>query len=359
MQSLALKENFRALLKKSLGKRVSQEEVSFILLELALLLDSGLTLLKSLEVLQSQTSDNKIKEALGRIKNGIEKGQSLHRAFSEAGIFPEFFLEMLRVAERGENLQKVVHIAGQYMQNLVQTRTKLMNALAYPAFVIVASLLAVLVVVRMVVPKIASVLEGLGKDLPMITKLLLFFAQILSFTVYLLPILVVFFFLREQIVKREVWDRFILNIPIFGRLSSYYNLSRFAGTLHMALSSGIPVTKAIKLSLGSMSNIYLRKALEGLEDDLAKGKSLSSSLKVRKVLPETFINLVSMGERSGELEKSLLMLRDLYERQAERVISFWLRFAEPLAMLLVGALVAIVVLSVVLPLSEVSTGVRR
>ncbi|MFN3263647.1 MAG: type II secretion system F family protein, partial [Aquificaceae bacterium] len=88
-------------------------------------------------------------------------------------------------------------------------------------------------------------------------------------------------------------------------------------------------------------------------------RSLSASLRDRGVLPETFVNLLSMGERSGELERSLQMLTELYERQAERTISFWLRFAEPIAMLVVGALVAVVVLSVVLPLSEISAGVRR
>lgn len=340
-------------------KKVSSEELSFVLLELSMILESGLGLLKALEVVASETEGKSLKEALLRIKESIEKGASIYRAFSQAGVFPEFFLEMLKTAERGENLQQVLYIAGQYLQKTAEARAKLLTALAYPLFVIFSSLLAVLVVVRVVVPKIASVLQGLGKEPPLITKALVLFAEGLSYGLYLLPILVLLYVFRHRLVKREVWDFYMLRLPLFGRLSLYYNLSRFAGTMRMALSSGIPITRAISLSIGSLSNSYLRSSLSGVVVEVSKGRSISSALRERKVLPETFLNLLSMGERSGELEKSLQMLEELYERQADRSIAFWLRFAEPVAMLVVGALVAVVVLSVVLPLSEISAGVRK
>jgi len=358
MRNAVFLERLQATLRFSVH-RVSIEELSFFLLEFSMLLQAGLSLPKALEVLESQTSNRRLREAIDTIRQGIERGKGIYRSFSEAGVFPDFFLEMLKTAERGENLERVLAIAGLYLQNMAQTRSKLLTTLAYPLFVISASLLAVLVVVKVVVPKIASVLQGLGKDLPLITKMLVLFANLLGYLLYLLPFFVLLFFLRHRLIKREVWDRFLLRLPVFGRLSLYYNLSRFASTLHMALSSNIPIARAISLSVGSISNAYLRASLKGIDQEVAKGRSLSSVLRERRVLPKTFVNLLAMGERSGELEKSLKMLSELYERQADRVISFWLRFAEPLAMLVVGALVAVVVLSVVLPLSEISAGVRR
>ena len=349
-----------SLLKNDLLKRgIDQYELSLTLLELSTLMASGFSIIDTLRLMREQTSNKNMKKALDKIVQEIEKGKGIYRAFSEAGIFPEFFLEMLKTAERGENLERVLAIAGLYLQNMAQTRSKLLTTLAYPLFVIFSSLLAVLVVVKVVVPKIASVLQGLGKDLPLITKMLVLFANLLGYLLYLLPFFVLLFFLRHRLIKRELWDRFLLRLPVFGRLSLYYNLSRFASTLHMALSSNIPIARAISLSVGSISNAYLRASLRGIDQEVAKGRSLSSVLREKRVLPETFVNLLAMGERSGELEKSLKMLSELYERQADRVISFWLRFAEPLAMLVVGALVAVVVLSVVLPLSEISAGVRR
>ncbi|MCS7196105.1 MAG: type II secretion system F family protein [Aquificaceae bacterium] len=342
-----------------LRRGASYEELSFVLFELSMLLEGGLNLLKALEVLASQTTDRTLREALLRVKESIEKGQSIHRAFLHAGVFPEFFLEMLKTAERGENLSQVLRIAGEYMRKVSETKSKVLTALAYPSFVIVASLLAVLVVVRVVVPKIVGVLQSLGKELPFITKALLLFSELLSYFLYLLPVFLLFYAFRHRLVRRETWDRYWLRLPLIGRVSLCYNLSRLAGTLLMAISSGIPITKAISLSLGSLTNAYLRSSLSGVEEEVSRGRSISSALKDRRVLPETFLNLLSMGERSGELEKSLKMLQELYERQAERAVAFWLRFAEPIAMLVVGALVAVVVLSVVLPLSEISTGVKR
>ncbi len=349
-----------SLLKNDLLKRgIDKYELSLTLLELSTLMASGFSIIDTLRLMREQTSNKNMKKALDKIVQEIEKGKGIYRAFSEAGIFPEFFLEMLKTAERGENLQQVLSIAGEYLQKTAEARVKLLTALAYPLFVISASLLAVLVVVGVVVPRIASVLQGLGKDLPLITKALVVFAELLSYGMYLLPVLVLLYIFRFRFIKMEVWDRFILQVPLFGKISLYYNLSRLAGTLHIALSSGIPLTKALSLSLGSLSNTYLRESLRGVELEVAKGRGLSSVLREKGVLPETFVNLLALGERSGELEKSLKMLSELYERQADRVISFWLRFAEPLAMLVVGALVAVVVLSVVLPLSEISAGVRR
>ncbi len=354
------KVKYGSFLKGNLLKgRVDQYELSLVLVELSTLMASGLSLINALRLIKDQTSNRAIKDGLDKVMQEIEKGRSLYRAFSEAGIFPEFFIEMLRTAESGENLKQVLKIAGQYLQKTVEARAKFFTAIAYPIFVIFASLLAVLVVVKVVVPKIAGVLESLGKELPLITKALVLFSVFLSYFVYLIPILAVLYVFRHRFIKKEFWDRYMLGVPILGRLSLYYNLSRFASSLYMSLSSNIPITRAIALSLGSISNVYLRASLIGVEQEVAKGKSLSLALRERRVLPETFLNLLAMGERSGELEKSLMMISELYERQAERVISFWLRFAEPLAMLVVGALVAVVVLSVVLPLSEISAGVRR
>ncbi len=350
------------IIKKYLRLRrggISYYDLSFVLLELSMLLESGLNLMRALEVVASQSTNSRIKEALIEVKSSMEGGETLYRAFSKAGVFPEFFLEMLKVAERGENLEKILRIAGEYLQKTEENKMKMLTALAYPSFVIVASLLALFVAVKFVVPKIASVLQGLGKDLPLITKALLFLSYLLSYAIYLLPVFVILYLFRHRLISKELWDKYFLMLPIFGKVSFYYNLSRLSGTLLMALSSGIPLPRAISLSLGSLSNAYLRYSLSGVDKEVSKGRSLSMALKERQVLPDTFINLLALGEKSGELERSLKMLQDMYERQAERIIAFWLRFAEPIAMLFVGLLVALIVLSVVLPLSEISTGVKR
>ena len=360
IKPIKIEEPTKSFWKKEIfKKKPSQEDLAFVLTQLSLLLSSGLNLLKALETASQQIEDKRIKQALLSVKEAIEKGEPIHTAFEKGEIFPEFILEMLKTAERGENLEKVLEIGGEFLRRMAEVRAKVFSSLTYPAFVIVFSFLSVLLVVKFVIPKVASVLSGLGKELPLITKILLFFSNLLGYAFYLLPLAFTVLLLRRRLISKESLDRYFLKIPIFGKVSFYFQLSRFAGSLRMALFSGIPMVRALSLSIGSITNEYIRKKLEDLPEQVAKGRSLSEVLRSKEVFPPLFVSLLAVGEKSGELERSLSLLEKVYDQQAMRVINLWLRLAEPIAMLVIGILVAFVVLSVILPISEISGGVRR
>ncbi|WP_448587631.1 type II secretion system F family protein [Thermocrinis sp.] len=360
IRPIKIEDESESFWKKELFKRKpSQEDVAFVLTQLSLLLSSGLSLTKALEVAGEQAEDRRIRQALLSTKEAIEKGESIHQAFGRGEIFPEFLLEMLRTAERGENLERVLEIAGEFLRRMSEIRAKVFSSLTYPAFVILFSFLSVLVVVKWVIPKVASVLLSLGKDLPLITKVLLLFSKLLGYALYLLPLLILLLTLRRRLISKENLDKYFLKLPIFGKVSFYFQLSRFAGSLYMALSSGIPIVRAVSLSIGTMTNEHLRKRLRDVPEELSKGRSLSEVLGDTGMFPPLFVSLLATGEKSGELEKSLDLLERVYDQQAMRKINLWVRLAEPLAMLVVGILIAFVVLSVILPISEISGGVRR
>ncbi|MEZ0361936.1 MAG: type II secretion system F family protein [Hydrogenobacter sp.] len=360
IKPIKIEEEKKNILSREIIKRKpSQEDLSFALLQLSLLLSSGLNLTKALEVLREQTQDKRLSEAIASIKESIERGEPLPLAFKNAEIFPDFLVEMIKVAERGENLEEIFNIAGNFLQRISDVRARIISSLTYPTFVIVMSFLSVIVVIKFVVPKIASVLASFGKDLPLVTKMLLFISKIIGYLFYLSPFAIALLFFGIKASGREKIDALFLKIPIFGKVSYYFNLSRFAGSLRMALLSGIPLVKALSLSRGSLTNLYMRKSVEGIEEELFKGKSLSEVLKSTGIFPPLFINFVSTGEKGSELEKMLSLLEELYDKQAMRVISFWIRFAEPLSMLVIGLLVAFVVFSVILPITELSAGIKR
>ncbi|QWK20256.1 MAG: type II secretion system F family protein [Hydrogenobacter thermophilus] len=340
-------------------RKPSDEDLSFALLQLSLLLSSGLNLTKALEVLAHQVEDKKISSAIASIKEAIERGEPLYLAFKRVEIFPEFLVEMLKTAERGENLEEIFAIAGNFLQRISDIRSRIFSSLTYPAFVIVLSILSVLVVIKFVVPKIATVLASFGRDLPLITKILLFISKMIGYLFYLLPALVVLMVFGKRFVRKEKLHEIYLKVPVFGKVSYYFNLSRFAGSLRMSIASGIPLTKALSLSRGSITNSYMRNSLNNIEEELAKGKSLSEVLTRTDLFPPLFVNLISTGEKSGELERMLSLIEELYDREAMRTISFWIRFAEPLSMLIIGIIVAFVVFSVILPITELSAGIKR
>lgn len=338
---------------------VSNDEISYLLLRLSIMLSSGLTLTQALSAVYSQTENRRIAHAIMIIKEEIERGASIAQAFRKAEIFPEFLVEMLKVAERGKNLEQILTISSEFLNRTSDIKSRVFSSLTYPLFVILLSLLSVVAVMNLIIPKIAQVLTGLGKELPLVTKLVLYLANSISYSLYLLPILILLFLYRYKIFKRASLSRLMIKIPLIGKVIYCFNLSRFSRMLNMSLSSGIPIIRSLELSIASMSNYYMRESLKDVAKEVAKGKSISLVLADSKIFPEMFVNLINTGEKSGELEKILIMLSEIYDRQAMGIVNLWLRLIEPLAILIIGLIVAFIVLSVILPLSEISTGIKR
>ena len=337
----------------------SEEDLSFVLLQLALLLESGIPLSRALELLATQSEDERISSALLEIKSGIERGESLSSAFRRSGIFPDFLPEMLSAAETGENLERIFEIAGKHLETVAEMKSKILNAVTYPSIVIGFSIFALFVAIKFVVPRIAKVLEGFGKELPLVTKAIVLFSEMLTYLLYLSPILVLIFLYRERIFGRERIDRFLLKLPVVGRIGYYFNISRFAYTLYMTLASAVPITTAYSIAVRSISNSYMRKILEELSQEVERGRELSWTLRRSGLFPQLFISLVETGESSGELERMLDLGAQIYRKEAVRLINFWIRMVEPLSILVIGAIVGIIVVSILLPLSEVTSGIGR
>lgn len=350
-------ENFS--LRNFINIKPSDEEISYLLLQLSLMLSSGLTLNQSLETVHSQIGNKRISQAVLIIKEEIERGSAIHVAFEKAGIFHHFFIEMLKVAERGENLEKIFMISSEFLNKSSDLKNKIFSSLTYPLFVILMSLLSIILVVNLIIPKISQVLKGLGKELPFITKLMLTVSQGLGYLIYLIPILIIILVFKKKFFKRGTFSKFLLKIPLVGKISYYFDLTRFSRMLGMCLTSGIPIVRSIELSIGSISNYYMRERLKGIAKEVSQGKALKDVFSEVKIFPKVYVNLIQTGEKSGEMEKVLNLIAELFDRQAMRLINFWLRFIEPLAILIIGLVVAFIVISVILPLTEISSGIRK
>ena len=336
---------------------VGEEELAFALMQLATLLEAGIPLTKALELLASQVENERLSAALLQVKKGVEAGEPVAEAFAKTGLFPPFFVEMLRGVQTGENLEYIFRIAGEYLERVAEIKGKIWGAVSYPAFVITFSFVAVLIAVKFVVPKLASVLQSFGRDLPLITKLIIWGVNGAFLLLLMSPLFFLLYWKREKFIDPAVWDRFLLRLPVVGKLILYFNLSRFAKVLSMLLRAAVPIDEALRLAVGSLSNRYLREEFKKVIPQVERGKSLSSLLREFDFLPPLFVNLVETGESSGELERMLDLLARSFEKETFRVIDFWVRMVEPLAILLIAVVVGIVVVSVMLPLTEISTGI--
>ena len=342
-------------------RKPSDHDLSFVLIQIGILLESGVQLSRALELVSSQVEDQRIGGALLGVKSDIERGESLSRAFARTGLFPEFFTEMLTAAETGENLEKIFQVAGEHLETVAQMKGRILSAVTYPAVVILMSMVALLIAIKFVVPKIAGVLTGLGKDLPLITKLLLLFSKLVGFIFWLLPLLlfILLFLSKKKVIKKRHIDSFLERIPAVGKIRRAFDLSRFAYTLYITLSSAVPMVRAYDIAVGGVSDANLREELRRRRDNLERGESLSSVLRSVGSLPPLFLNLIETGESSGELERMLRLLSEIYRREAIRAIELWVRLVEPLSILIIGIVVGIIAVSVILPLTEVTSNIGR
>jgi len=294
-----------------------------------------------------------------QIKSDIEAGESIGKAFSKAGIFPDYLVRMLSAAQTGENLEVIFKLSGEYLEKLSDIKNRIVSAVAYPSFVIGFSLVSVFVAVKFVVPKLEKVLNSFGKGLPFVTKLVIVLTDIVFYLVLFLPLLFLAFNVakRRGFISPEKVSFVSLKVPLIGKLVLYSNLVRFARTLEMLLSASVPLTTALTFAVQSVSNTYLRKRLEEIIPKVERGKSLAKLLKKIKILPPLFVNLVEIGEESGELEKMLNLTAKTYEKLLFRTIDFYVRMIEPVSILIIALVVGIIAVSIILPMAELSTGV--
>lgn len=361
IRALEIKEKSekKLFLRNIFHVKPSDYDISYLLLQLSIMLNSGLTLIQALDNISSQIENKKISQAVLTVKEGLERGVSLPLAFENARIFPDFLIDMLKGAVTGENLEHILRISSQYLDKSSELKNKILNSLTYPLLVIFMSFLSVVLIVNLIIPKISQTLAGFGKELPMVTKLILSISTVFGYLIYALPLILILFIIRYKIFKRESLSLLFLKIPLIGRVSYYFNISRFSKMLNMCLSSGIPILRSIELSTGSITNFYMKNKLKGLGQEVAKGKSLKEVFSESKIFPELYINLINTGEKSGEIEKILNLTSEIYNREAMKLINFWLRFIEPAAILVIGIVVAIIIMSVILPLTEIVTGVKK
>ncbi|MDQ7083207.1 MAG: type II secretion system F family protein [Aquificota bacterium] len=341
-------------------RSVSEEELSLVLFQIHVLLESGVPLPDAVELVSRQVGNGTLSSALAGIKADLERGEPVSSAFRRAGVFPDFLPDMISAAETGENLEAVFRMSADHLRTVADMKSRVMGAVMYPAVVILMSLIALFIAVKFVVPRIAGVLEGLGRDVPLVTRLIVWGADLITYVLYALPFLTLTaLILRKRFLPEEKLHRTVLKLPFLGRVILFLDISRFAHTLHMTLSSAVPFVTAFALAGASMSNRFLKSRVLDLREDVERGKPLHLVLRKAGFFPPLFVSLVETGERSGELERMLKVLGEIYRREVLRIVNLWVRTIEPVSILIIGAVVGLLVLSVILPLTEITAGVGR
>lgn len=340
-------------------KNIGSQDINIFIRQLSILIHSGLPLAKALNSLSRQTNNKYLKSIIEDVESQIRKGESFHKALSKhSKIFSPFFINIVRAGEAGGILDETLNRLAELRDREQDLTSQLRSALAYPILLIVISLATIFVLLTFVIPKFVEMFEELGQILPLPTRILLSVSNFFSnfWPVLLIAIIAIIVTFKQYASTEKgvlLIDKVKLRLPLLGGVLKQIEISRFTGTLGTLLKNGIPILEALEVTSKTISNKIFAKEAQRLLKGIEKGKKISGLMKEDKIFPPSVIDLVAVGEESAGLEQILIDISGSFDKESQIRIKTFISVLEPILILILGAIVALIVISMLLPIFEI------
>ena len=333
--------------------RVKPTEIVLMYRQMAMLLESGIDIVSSLELLQEQSVNRALKKVLGEIIADLRGGNQLSRALGKhPRVFPPIYCRLLSVGEQSGDLETVLKQVADYMEKEITTAKETKSALMYPAITFVVTIVVIAVLVTFVLPGFGSLYSSLGAELPTSAQILIDLAnKVQSYWMYLMLAVFAIAGLAYIYIRtpggRYKWDKLVLRLPIVGRVSHLSELARCCRSMSLLIHAGLPLTEAMPLLIQGSNNRVLTKALINVQQDMIKGEGLSRPMAKSKLFLPMMVQMVRVGEETGNLDVTLLSVARSYEAEAEDKTRTLIALIPPTMTLIIGAVIGLVALSLV------------
>jgi general secretion pathway protein F len=343
---------------------VRPAEVSAMTRQLSTLLGAGVPLIGSLESLVTQITNPTFKRVMAQVKESVNEGNSLALSLSQhPKVFPSIYVNMVQSGEASGSLDVVMDRLADFGEHQQALRSRFKAALAYPIFMSIVGTIVLFVLVTFIVPNITRVFAEMRQTLPLPTVVLIEVSDfLLSFWWVILLAVFCGILMLRRIGKRPgaryLRDRLKLRIPVIGRLNQKIALGRFGRTLGSLLQSGVSLISALQIVSRIVDNVLIQEVIEKAGDEIQKGQSLAGSLSQSPWFSSMAIQMISVGEQSGELERMLYKIAESQEREVESQITALTSMLEPVMILVMGVIVGFIVFSIILPIIEMSQMIR-
>ena len=340
--------------------RVKTSDLAVFTRQLADLLDSGMTIVNSLDILSKQTENKRLKAIISELGDYIKGGNTFADSLGRyPSVFSSLYISMVRSGEASGALEKVLNRLSDFMEEQEEFKTKVQAALAYPILMSCVGIITIVVLLTFVMPRVIGIFEDLGQSLPFITLVLLGISNFIRGYWYIaVSLILLLFFLIKQINKtpegKSFLDKIKSDLPLIGPLLRKTDIARFAGTLGALLSNGVTILHSIEIVEGIVSSELAKKDLREAFIKVRDGASLAKALADGRYFPLFVTNMISVGEESGQLERALFKIADSYERETDKMIKIISSLIEPLMILVMGLVVGFIVISILLPIFQIS-----
>ena len=352
------------LAKPIFSRKVKIDEISAVLRNMAVMAETGVPLIESLNAVTAGCTNVKIESGLRRLKAEVVGGKSLAQAMkSTPGLFPPIVCDMVRVAEDGGRLDKALNSAAGYLERSIELRKKIVNAMMYPMVLSGVAFLAVVFLVTFILPSFAKTFSRMGAQLPVTTKILLDTGTFVK--THPLPMLAIVaaiifgvrFLFKNPKARRQTFV--LLNkVPVLGSLMSRIAISRTLQTIGTLLSGNVPIIQALEHGARVAGNPLIEEAYLAARDRVEHGANLSDSLSTNAMFPQTLIQMIAVGERTGRLQSLMSSSAAHMESDVDSRLKALISIIEPLMIVVMAVIVGLITASIILPIYSLMENIK-
>lgn len=344
-------------------RRPSRKHLTQFTRQFATLVDAGLPIVRSLDILERQFPTGMLPDAIGSVKEDVQGGSALSESMGKhPKVWDSLYVSMVRAGEAGGVLDAILNRLAEYMEKAYRLRQQIIRAMVYPAAVMTIAVGIVAFLVIFIIPRFQTMFEEMtgDKGLPLPTQLLMSATNLVR-TQWWLPVsVIILLFIALRLIGsnakgRYVIDNIKLRIPIFGLILRKTSVSSFARTLGTLLAAGVPILDALNIIRGTMRNSVFSQAIGDVQTAIREGDAIAEPLRVSGVFDDMVVNMVDVGEETGELEKMLLKIADTYDEEVDTLVGGLMGLLEPLIVIFMGVTVGFIVVALFMPLIAIIT----
>ena len=336
--------------------RISASDLALLTRQLATLVESALPIEEALYAVAEQCEKQRHKNMMMAVRSKVVEGHGLAYAMAEfPSVFDELYRAMVAAGEKSGHLDIVLNRLADYTEKRQQTRSQITQALVYPTLMLFFAMAIVVMLLTVVVPKIVGQFDHMGQELPGMTQFLIATSDWLrNYGGYLVIALGVLFMVLKRMLKQKAlrlrYHKFILRMPLIGKVSRGLNTARFARTLSILTASAVPLLEAMKIAADVLENLHIKQAVAEAAGNVKEGSSLRAALDNTKLFPPMMMHMIASGEKSGELQQMLARAADNQDREFETLVGVSLKVFEPMLIVSMAGVVLFIVMAILQPI---------
>ncbi len=345
-------------------RKINLQDISILCNNLSQMLGAGIALSEVFNIICTENKKKVIMESMNHIQNSVEKGETIYQSIKKfSNIYPLFMIEMIRVGEEGGKLETIFKYLSEYYEKRYKLLNKIKSAIAYPAMILITSIIVIIFLMTKIIPQFISTLSNTGGNIPVITATMLSFFTFLKQNFLIinlmicLVLLIIYKFMKTSRGKIFL-DKLKLNIPVFSSIYNKFLFSQFTTSMSLLMSAGFPIITALEICSSVMQNKILEKRIYDSIESIKRGESIYNSFKKQNIGNSTFLNLIRIGEECGTLDCMLWKISNIFECEVEESLKKAVTFIEPVTILFLAAFIGIFVVAVLLPVFNIMDSIN-